>query len=64
MSIKKKFICRDCKKEIIIDGTEQQWATYKQSHVSTQKIFPELKADHQEILITGRCGECFNKIFE
>ena len=64
MSIKKKFICRDCKKEIIINGTEEQWATYKQGQMCIQRIFPELNADSREILITGKCGQCFDKIFK
>jgi hypothetical protein len=62
-TITKKFICRKCKKEIIIDGTEDQWATYKQGNIIIQRIFPEVSPDNREILQTGQCGECFDKLF-
>jgi hypothetical protein len=61
--ITKKFICRKCKKEIIIDGTEDQWTMYKQGQMAIQRIFPEVPPDNREILQAGQCGECFDKMF-
>lgn len=47
----------------MIKGTEDQWAAYKQGHIIIQRIFPEVSPDNREILQTGQCGECFDKLF-
>jgi hypothetical protein len=44
--------------------TEDQLRRYEQTSENVQNIFPELSADLRELLISGTCGWCFDKMFK
>lgn len=54
--------CQYCGKEIQINVTQEQIDKY-QSGELIQRAFPNLTAEQREMLLTGTCGECWDKIF-
>ena len=62
--IGKTFWCISCKENVSIVASKEQWERYEKGAEKIQDIFPELSADEREILITGMCGRCFDKMFE
>ncbi len=58
-SIKKECIC--CKDKVIFEVDEsdyQDWLNGKHA----QNSFPYLSVNEREILISGICGKCFDKM--
>lgn len=55
--------CNDCEKVHSIHVTQEQLNRYEAGDEHVQDIFPELSADDRELLITGTCGACFDKLF-
>jgi len=57
--------CIDCKKEVRVPCTIQQWSEY--SKVPREKcirdIFPEMSPENREAFISGMCPECQKKLF-
>lgn len=62
MLTERKYVCRFCGKEIAIQADEEKFIRLD-SGVHIQDVFPELSANDREIMISGICGECFDKIF-
>ena len=56
----KKCIC--CGKEFIFNVTDEQYNNYINQTDLIQRIFPEIRPDKRELLISGICGECFDDI--
>lgn len=55
--------CRDCGDifEITVDATAyNRWL----AGALIQECFPKMSADVRELLISGICGKCFDKIFK
>ena len=63
MIVSRKYICRFCGKEVTVQAEEEKFLRFDDSaHV--QDVFPNLRADYREIMISGICGECFDQILE
>ncbi len=52
-------LCDDTKELIIYEEDYQRF----QAGTKVQLAFPYLSADDRELLISGTCGECFDKLF-
>jgi len=58
-----KPICLDCKKIVTLKVSYPDFKAWKNG-TSIQDAFPYLTANEREILVSGICGECFDKLFE
>lgn len=62
MIISRKYTCRFCGKEITVQADEEKFM-----HLDTgehvQDIFPDLSPNYRELMISGMCGNCFDKLF-
>lgn len=56
--------CSMCGKETTFTVTDEQYQKYIDGKENVQRIFPELSCAEREKLITGICGDCWNKIFK
>lgn len=54
--------CRMCKEVHQLEVTQEGIEKYQQGEY-IQKCFPNLNADQRELLISGTCGTCFDKMF-
>ena len=55
--------CPYCHRKHVFTITDEQFNKYANGESYIQTIFPELTAPEREMLITGICEECWNKIF-
>jgi len=56
--------CINCSKDVRLPITEEQYNIWRnRPNISIQKMFPALTADEREILLSGICGECYDKLF-
>jgi hypothetical protein len=56
--------CRaGCKREFEVLVTEQQLSKWR-GGMLIQKAMPNLSPDQRELLISGTCGECWEKMFK
>lgn len=58
-----KVRCSQCQEVITLSITEQQYLDWKKSNQNIQDYFPNVSADERELLISGVCGKCFDKMF-
>ena len=56
--------CQECGKIIKIEMTDDQYNKYISGDDLIQNIFPELSPEIREMLISGTCPDCWNKIFQ
>jgi ssDNA-binding Zn-finger/Zn-ribbon topoisomerase 1 len=56
--------CPKCKNSMDIEASPEQYMKYVENRDSIQDVFPELKREDRERLITGICPECWNKMFK
>lgn len=54
--------CRDCKKDYTLPATDEQIIRYNNG-AYVQTAFRHLNADQRELIVSGTCGECFDKMF-
>lgn len=54
--------CNMCKTDHYFEATEHQLDRYR-SGEHIQDVFPNLSAGERELLISGVCGTCFDKLF-
>lgn len=54
--------CPDCRTQEVFTVSEYALSEYE-SGALMQKAFPMLNAGQRERLITGICGDCFDKMF-
>ena len=54
--------CRMCKEKHEITVSREEYNAYKQGEL-IQYAFPKLNADDRELLISGICGKCYDRIF-
>lgn len=57
-----KLTCRKCKGSETIAFSEDQEQRWRNGAL-IQNVAPELTADQREVLISGTCGVCFEKMF-
>jgi hypothetical protein len=55
--------CKECKTEHYFEVLEDQWIRIQTGDESIQNILPHFDSDERELLISGICGSCWNKIF-
>lgn len=55
-------VCMDCKNLVKIEVEEKAYEKWKDG-TRIQQAMPMLSADEREILISGVCGPCFDKMF-
>lgn len=55
--------CSVCRKVIEISMTFEQYVAWKNKKDLVQNIFPEVKPELREVLISGICPECWKKMF-
>ena len=55
--------CPICGETHIFEVTDEQYNKYIAGEEFIQNIFPEMSVIGREMLITGICGECWDKIF-
>lgn len=55
--------CLDCKKEVKLPVTNEQYARWE-GGVFAQNAFPQLNAGERELIMSGTCNECFDRIFK
>lgn len=57
--------CKMCKKRILLKLKNKDYEEYNSPNCQRpiQQIFPYLSPAERELLISGFCGECFDKIF-
>ena len=60
-----KFVteCPECGKVIEISMTFEQYKKWKYKEDLVQNIFPELSKEIREVLISGICPTCWEKMF-
>lgn len=59
------YTCRLCGEDIEIVAPASQWNEYFNSHSRRliQLVFPDMPCDKREMLISGTCPTCWNKMF-
>lgn len=65
-SIKQKVInanCRTCDYSTEIPITDEQLEKYENGAL-IQSVLPNISPGDRELLISGICGKCFDKMFE
>ena len=63
MIVSRKYTCKFCGKEVTVQAEEEKFLRFDAgAHV--QDVFPDLRANYRELMISGICGECFDQIFE
>lgn len=62
MSMKIEAVCCQCSKVEVLEVKRTQYEAWKKG-AFIQDAFPHLNADERELLISGICGECFDKMF-
>lgn len=55
--------CMQCKKDFKLEVKEEDYTKWK-SGTYIQHAFPYLSAGERELLISGICGDCFDKMFK
>ena len=55
--------CPFCGKLTEIEVDEKTFARYQAGEVLIQDAFPELNASERELLITGMCFDCQDRVF-
>lgn len=54
--------CNLCRTELEIPVTEKDWKKYQEGEL-IQRCFPYLTPEQRELIISGTCPDCFNKLF-
>jgi hypothetical protein len=54
--------CGICGSGYSIACSEEQYRQYLAREKNIQDIFPELSADIRELLLSGICGTCYDKL--
>lgn len=61
--MKVKIGCQYCNNEYILNISEDQYNKLQEGKELIQNIIPEVNPGIREILISGLCPECWNKVF-
>ena len=56
--------CFVCKKDIVIELTNQEYHDYFIKGMHCQDAMPNQLADIRELCISGTCGKCFDEMFK
>lgn len=61
--IEQILLCKTCSKRIMLQFSASDYRRWKSGEL-IQRAMPYLTADERELLMTGQCGKCFDKMFE
>ena len=64
MKISILITCPYCHKKYIVNVEEQDYRDWTYKQRLAQKCFPYLSSAERELLISGTCKECWNKMFK
>ena len=56
--------CRMCQTQYTLYVDAKDWEDYTDRDKLAQDAFPYLDAGQRELIISGICGECFDRIFK
>lgn len=56
-------VCRICGTMYEFEVHEPSYELWKAGKGYIQELLSELTADQRELLLTGTCGPCFNRLF-
>ena len=56
------YVCCECQRPVVVNVNADDWEAW-QSGELLQNVMPYLSADEREIMISGICGDCFDKLF-
>lgn len=57
------YYCKFCNKEVLITVDEEDIKKYENGAL-IQQAFPYLTSDEREIMLSGMCGDCWEKYME
>lgn len=57
------YYCKFCNKEVLITVDEEDIKKYENGAL-IQQAFPYLTPDEREIMLSGMCGDCWEKYME
>lgn len=57
------FVCRCCNKEKTLPVDSERYQKWRDGKDYIQNLFPELSAEDRELMLSGTCGPCFDKMF-
>lgn len=63
MIVSRKYACKFCGKEVTVQAEEEKFLRFD-AGAHAQDVFPDLRVNYRELMISGICGECFDQIFE
>lgn len=55
--------CRTCGRDYVVSCTEAEYLDWKDNNRLIQNAMPHVPKEERELLISGTCGECFERIF-
>ena len=55
--------CRDCGNMVELEGYTLEGFELRRQGALIQDAFPNMSADHREMLISGTCPVCWDKMF-
>lgn len=55
-------VCRMCNNPVVFEISREAYDKWK-AGAHLQDVAPELTVDEREIMISGVCGNCFDKMF-
>lgn len=55
--------CRTCGNDCVVDATDEQYVAWKEGHMLIQNAMPDIPKEQRELLLSGICGVCFNRMF-
>lgn len=64
MKIHISTTCPCCHKKHIVNVEEQDYRNWIYKKMFVQECFPYLSSAERELLISGTCKECWNKMFK
>lgn len=64
MKISILTVCPYCHKKYIVNVEEQDYYDWTYKRKLMQECFPYLSSTERELLISGTCKECWNKMFK
>ncbi len=64
MKISISTTCPYCHKKHIVNVEEQDYRNWTYKKRLAQECFPYLSSAERELLISGTCKECWNKMFK
>ena len=63
MIVSRKYTCKFCGKEVTVQAEEENFLRFD-AGAHAHDVFPDLRVNYRELMISGICGECFDQIFE